>query len=240
MPIPHYGVWVATPTSFTVERDDVDFRSPHIYLKFKNYPHSTRQFRAAINVKSIGPDSRLIYWLVNNLKKDFTKGLKDLERGFHPIVAGNGLDYDRLHLVDFAEGTLLEYDAPWPYNDIIDQVAPILRRAVESDNVTVYIFGSQFPHEDGIHDIHMNQGSLGRFDHGVGQDGGIIFHYHDTDRWEAIFLAFASQKIPTDENGLPRGDARELVALLGPQTARDFNSFHIHSSRPSERKVEPV
>ncbi|KAF9537574.1 hypothetical protein EC957_007954 [Mortierella hygrophila] len=217
MPIPHYGVWVATPTALTIERDD---------------------FSAAINVKSIGLDSRLIYWLVNNLQNDFINSLRGLERGFHPLGAGNGLDYDRSHLVDFAEGTLLEYHALWPDNGIIDQVAPILQRAIESDNVTVYIFGSQFPHGDGIHDIHMNQGSLGQFDHGVGQDGGIVFHYHDNDRWEAIFLAFASQKIPTDENGLPRDDARELVTLLSPQTARAFDSFHIHSSSLSERKAD--
>jgi uncharacterized protein YukJ len=43
----------------------------------------------------------------------------------------------------------------------------------------------------------MNQGSPG-FDNGVGQDGAFLLRFPD-EHWEAVFLAFASQRIPTDD-----------------------------------------
>ncbi|KAF9976298.1 hypothetical protein BGZ75_000277 [Mortierella antarctica] len=220
MPVPRYGVWAATPTSFEAEDNDDDPRSPHIHLKFKNGSNSTRVFHAAINVKSVGQDSRLVYWLVKGLKNDFTDGLKNLERGFHPIAPGDrlGLDYVRSGLITIKEGELLEHDVEGPNNDILDKVGPILQAAIDSGSTTVYLFGSQFRRRDGIHDIHMNQGSLPHFDNGVGQDGAIFFRFPD-DHWEAIFLAFASQKIPTDGRGLPAGHAKELVDLLDQQAA---------------------
>lgn len=79
------------------------------------------------------------------------------------------------------------------------------------------MFGSQFPHKDEIHDIHMNQGSLPKFDNGIYEDGGIIFYFPDGDHWEAIFIAFASQRIPTDNNGLPLPQSQALVELVVPK-----------------------
>ncbi|KAF9917219.1 hypothetical protein FBU30_000877 [Linnemannia zychae] len=216
MVVPNYGVWVATPISFAVERHDL--RTPHIYLRFKNNPHSTIVFEAAINVKSLSAESRLVYWPLRNLDNSFTNNLKTLERGFNPSPPGPGLDYIRTDppLFDIGQGRILEHNLPGPDNDIIDIVSPILRRAIMSDNTIMYIFGSQYPRKDGIHDIHMNQGSLPRFDNGVGQDGGIFFYYPDEDRWDAIFLAFASQKIPTNNNnGFPEVGSQELAYLLG-------------------------
>ena len=47
----------------------------------------------------------------------------------------------------------------------------------------------------------MNQGSQGRFSkyNGVWQDGGIIIHFPGEHRFSAVFIAFASQAIHTDE-----------------------------------------
>lgn len=212
MPIRNYGVWVGTPTSFTVECADVDPIDPHIYLKFKDDILSPIEYTAAINVKSRSSESRLIYWPLTNLNNGFTNNLTTLGRGFNPRVPGPRLDYLRSDppLIDIGQGQLLEHDLPGPDNDIIDRVAPILRRAIMSENAVVYIFGSRFP--GGIHNIHMNQGSLPGFDNGVGKDGGIFFYFPDEDRWDAIFLAFASQRTPTDDNtGLPNDNAETLV-----------------------------
>jgi hypothetical protein len=61
------------------------------------------------------------------------------------------------------------------------------------------VFG--FRPGNGVHDIHMNQGSTGRFarDNGVWQDGGLFLHFPGGDQWVAVFLAFQSQAWHTDD-----------------------------------------
>jgi uncharacterized protein YukJ len=211
--VKNYGVWVAKPVSFIAETEDIDKKSPHITLKFKTSlaQDFKREFTAAINVKSIGEESRLVYWFVQAIPKALTDSLKQHDPGFHLLEDG-GLDYWRDELPDLQAGTVLNHDVPGPDNDILDKVVPILDKAIK-DKATVYIFGSQFPRRDGIHDIHMNQGSLPRFDNGVHQDGGIFFEFPG-GHWEAIYLAFASQKLPTDdETGLATDDAEFLSAI---------------------------
>lgn len=215
-PVKRYGVWAAKAISFHAERIPDDPIDPHIYLQFKNSPNSTDIFEAAINVKSRGDDSRLVYWFVKDPKRAVTQGLEDLEPGFHPIAAGSdrGLDYVRSGLINIEEGEVLDHDVVGDNNDIIDKVTPVLQRATHSPNATVYIFGSQYEELDGIHKIHMNQGSLPQHANGFKQDGAMFFHFPHDDHWEAIFLAFASQIIPTDERGVPVDDALELLKWL--------------------------
>lgn len=49
----------------------------------------------------------------------------------------------------------------------------------------------------------MNQGNVGQWkrDNGIWQDGGILIHFEQEDKWVGIFLAFQSQSWCTDENG---------------------------------------
>ncbi|WP_139488750.1 DUF2278 family protein [Brevibacillus dissolubilis] len=56
---------------------------------------------------------------------------------------------------------------------------------------------------EGIHDIHMNQGNSDTkeewlTDNGVYQDGGLLLHFTEEDRWVGIFLRFQSQCTLTD------------------------------------------
>lgn len=63
---------------------------------------------------------------------------------------------------------------------------------------------------NGVHDIHMNQGSSGQFlrDNGVWQDGGLIISFPGEARLIGIFLAFQSQAWHTDDTtGNPLDDA---------------------------------
>ncbi|KAF9389078.1 hypothetical protein CPC16_006075 [Podila verticillata] len=215
MGVPNYGVWAATPIS--IQLDGLDPISPHIHLKFRD-DSSAKDFLAAVNVRSIVSDSRVIYWLVKNLQHAVTDSLKSLECGFHPISAGDGrgLDYIRQKLVTVRDGELLDFDQPGP-NNIIDKIVPILQRAVDGHNTTAFIFGSRFTNGKGIHDIHMNQGSLPQYVHGINEDGAILFYFPDSDHWEAIFLAFASQRTPTDKRGLALPGSKTLVEQLDSQ-----------------------
>lgn len=61
----------------------------------------------------------------------------------------------------------------------------------------------------------MNQGSLPKFENGVYRDGGIFFHFEEDDSWVGVFLAFASQRVPTDdETGLPLPGSKSLAEML--------------------------
>lgn len=128
-------------------------------------------YRAAINVKSTDKhDSRLVYWLNRNLKPSITDKFKDLGTGFQPLQNEDGLDYIRNSLVELSDGTVLPHDVPGPNNDIINELTPILNDGINRV-ATIYLFGSPFNDsnsgEDGIHEVHMNQGSLLRFGNGV-------------------------------------------------------------------------
>lgn len=234
MPTPHYGVWVGRPTRYTAETARDDPKSPHIHLYFTD-DSSTKEREAAINVKSIDKESRLVSWLSREFSHPITKDLSKLDMGFqftrspdsnevHSEGSGNrvpkrgetntlkGIDFIRTEgLVNIETGTVLPHDIPGPNNDILDGLRPILELAIEQ-KATSYIFGSSFG--SGIHDIHMNQGSLPRFNNGIYEDGAVFFKFND-GHWEAVFLAFASQKIPTDDAGEPEPGSKSLAVLLG-------------------------
>jgi hypothetical protein len=94
---------------------------------------------------------------------------------------------------------------------------PELQAAINR-NATVYLLGEPYDDMQGIHDVHMNQGSKAQFKryNGVWQDGGVIIHFPDEDRFAAILLAFASQAAHTDEetgHGLP--GSQNLAQLIG-------------------------
>jgi uncharacterized protein YukJ len=81
-----------------------------------------------------------------------------------------------------------------------------------SKPVTVYGFGFLFePEHDGLHETHMNQGNpkpqLGSHarDHssenGTFQDGAVMVEVDG--RFQALFVAFQTQLVPTDNRGWP-------------------------------------
>lgn len=222
MPIDNYGVWVARPVRVSAERAEQDPDTPHIHLFYDdgsggNFDNARR---ASINVKSGSELSELVFWLVQDFQHPIVDELRGLAMGFQGIpsqAGGIALDYIRGNLIDFSQGRLLPHDRPGAGDDIIDFVMPELQAAINR-NGTLYLFGEPYDDMQGIHDIHMNQGSQGRFKqyNGVWQDGGVIIHFPDEDRFAAIFLAFASQAVHTDEaegHGLP--GSQNLAQLLG-------------------------
>lgn len=216
MTIKDYGVWVAQPIHF--EADGPKDKSPHINLKFRD-DSGRNNLSAAINVKSTDKDSRLVYWFDKNFQHPIINSLPNLQSGFNSL-GNNGqndlaLDFARTQpqLVDFSQGTILPYEAPGPKNDILDDLEPILKDAIH-EKATIYIFGSSYG--TGIHDIHMNQGSLPQFDNGVWSDGALVFAFQD-GHWEAVFIAFASQELPTDDStGEPLQNSTPLSETAHP------------------------
>lgn len=187
--------------------------SDHGHLIFTDSTDSSKTYEADVNIMSSGKDTRLVYWLVSSYdaQKPSTSQLKALSQGFSKQSGSSSLALDLLRekLVDVDSGVLLSHDAKNPdeKGDILSYLDPIMDEAVSS-KATIYIWGSRYEDSDGsagIHDIHMNQGSAGSFEkeNGTYQDGGIVIE--TGDRWEAVFLAFASQATKTDTKGNPDG-----------------------------------
>ncbi|KAJ9497135.1 hypothetical protein LTR99_002071 [Exophiala xenobiotica] len=197
MPIQDYGVWKGKPVSYKV--DPPSDSSPHINLVFTG--DGPTKLSAAINVKSTSQPSQLVYWFDRNFSHPLTQTLAQLDYGFQAIDSDDSqtkdlaLDYVRTpDLLQLKEGRVLPFTEDGPDNDILDELQPILDDAIQQ-KADIYLYGSSYG--TGIHDIHMNQGSPG-FDNGVGQDGAFLLRFPD-EHWEAVFLAFASQRIPTDD-----------------------------------------
>jgi uncharacterized protein YukJ len=58
---------------------------------------------------------------------------------------------------------------------------------------------------EGFHDVHMNQGNTGRRDwikdNGIYQDGALLIHFTNEQRWIAFFTRFQSQCWIVDDKG---------------------------------------
>jgi len=152
--------------------------------------------------------------------------LDALNDGLHPVprrASGLALDYVREPLFDRGRMIHLPREGRGTNDDIQDFLAVFADRARAETGARIHVFGSfwrnqvfppdrTFETNQGIHDIHMNQGndSNHRGDDGVFQDGGLLFWYPSTG-WVGFFCAFDSQVWFTDDRtghrlpGMPEG-----------------------------------
>jgi len=212
MGIPAYGVLVGRVS----DRQLATPKKNHYEVRVEAGGAS---FRIAVNVQS-QDKSEVLYHVVDDFQNPMTAALAALADGRHPITPAPGglaLDFTREHLVTLKEMEALPLSAPGTDNDLNDKIDRYVMNAMSSAAPRIYAFGSYFidagkrdPYFDftpgqGIHDVHFNQGNSGSFqkDNGIFQDGALLFHFPDTNRWSAIFLAFQSQDWVTDEKGNP-------------------------------------
>jgi len=189
-------------------------QSPHYQVHIID---DTMDYRIAINVKSKLSPSELLYIVDEHFVHSITQDLPDFERGFTAINStpgGIALDFIRGNLFNPSKMIPLPHDIPGPDNDLNDKINYFVERAIGDSDAMIYAFGERWGPEqnikdkyfgfkpgNGIHDIHMNQGNVGKFikDDGVWQDGGLLLHFPEQDQWVGIFLAFQSQSWHTDD-----------------------------------------
>jgi uncharacterized protein YukJ len=216
-------------------------KSPHFQVKVSNH----ERFRIAVNVKSQVEPSTLLYYLDENFDHPILKYLQPLPFGFQKLeskAGGNALDFIRGNLFDTAKMTPLPYNVLGPDNDLNELLQKYIKRSMAMQSSVVYAFGQRWGPEadkpddffdflpgNGFHDIHMNQGNSSEWkeDDSPWQDGGLIFHFPDENRWVALFLAFQSQCFHTDDisgHRIPEacdvpaadGRVRIVAALVNP------------------------
>lgn len=247
MPIKNYGVLKGK----AIDSRNGMGENPHFQVLISD---DDMLYRIAVNVKSKVEPSALFYFVNEDFQHSLTEDLETLNFGFHHCECkpgGIALDYIRGNHFDTSTMKPLSHDIPGPDNDLNELIHKYIAKAIAMENSVVYAFGERWGPEtkrdkyfgfkpgNGIHDIHMNQGSSEKWKKydGVWQDGGLIVHLPDEQKWIAIFLAFQSQCFHTDDTtghliaracGKPDTevlagdkDVRFIAALVNPKGA-DF------------------
>jgi uncharacterized protein YukJ len=211
MPLSAYGVLKGR----AIARRLGSGSSPHYQIHIVD--EIGTNYRIAINVRSQLAPSELMYHIKPHFVHPVTAVVFLLPSGFTrlaPNPESGALDLIRGNLLQPGLMTPLPHDVPGPDNDLNEKLDQIVQRAMADEEALVYAFGERWGPEanradkyfgflpgNGIHDIHMNQGNVGRFvaDDGVWQDGGLLFHFPLQQQWTAVFLKFQSQSWHTDD-----------------------------------------
>lgn len=210
MAISNYGVFKGR----AISRRLATGSSPHYQILLVD--EDGTQFRVAINVLSQTPPSEVMFYVKSFFVHPLTDLVKPLPSGFTPLASkpdSGALDFIRGNLFPAGMMTPLPIDTPGPDNDLNEKLDQVVQRAMSDEVALVYAFGQRWGPENkadryfgykpgnGIHDIHMNQGNIGRFvqDDGVWQDGGLLFEFPGQNQWTAVFLKFQSQSWHTDD-----------------------------------------
>ncbi|HLJ91066.1 MAG TPA: DUF2278 family protein [Candidatus Angelobacter sp.] len=183
---------------------------------------STTQWDSAINVGTNDADDLLKYKLIFDFQHGMLDQLRGAPQGFSDLT-----DTETLPSLDFLRSDVLANTGPWRDSDPMDgseevePVASLLRllKTAKANQSDVWVFGRKYTDGDGIHDVHMNQGSGAPFlndgqdnhnDHNdVWQDGGVIVDVGKQE-FAAYFTTFTQQLVPTDDLGNPEDGAHAV------------------------------
>jgi uncharacterized protein YukJ len=236
-----YGVLRGRVDRF--KRED-GVRTPHLNVRVLD--EANQPWRIAVNVQS-EDKSDVVYWVVDPLVgHPILDGLTARSSGFtdQPGDSRHALDYTKAPLFDLALGRVLPPSGSASADDLQDLLSLYLAQCKTAGG-EIFAFGAKFTENlhkpidaefgnidglHGIHDIHMNQGNLGAHAHDNGpfHDGGLILGF--AGRHVGVFLAFQTQRVPTDPAGAPVADARPLGAVIGQPvltgTASDIYIAH--------------
>jgi uncharacterized protein YukJ len=173
------------------------------------------QWDVAVNVGTNDADDLLKYKLVFDFRHPIIQTLAAAGSGSHELTGQTALP-----ALDFQRSDLLVNTGKWRDSDVMDGSADVepaasLKRLLtraHQESRDVYIFGRFFQQGDGLHDVHLNQGSSKGFIHRPGddsndhndvwQDGAVMVDLGEPE-WAAYVAAFNQQLVPTDDLGNP-------------------------------------
>ena len=220
-----YGVLRGRPDRF--KRED-NTSSPHLQIRVLE--DGGQPWRIAVNVQS-DTGSHVAFWVVDPLVgHPLLASLPGRSQGFSTVApnAGQALDFVKAPLFDVALGRVLPPTGTASGDDLQDLLSLFLDQCKAAGG-EIYAFGAKFEQNlhkpidiefgntdglHGIHDVHMNQGNVGSHagDNAVFLDGGLILRF--PDRFMGLFLAFQSQRVPTDAAGNAAPGALALGQIL--------------------------
>jgi uncharacterized protein YukJ len=202
----------------------------HLHLSIR-IDESSDAWDTAINVGTNDADDLLCYKIAYDFHHPIMSQLAASPGGFSDLTGSS-----QLPALDFLRSDVLKETGDWRPSDPIDgsaQVEPVasltrLMRKARDNQYPVYIFGRKYTDGNGVHDVHMNQGSSGKFinngvddhnDHNdVWQDGAVLVDMGNGDV-AAYLTAFTQQLVPTNGLGNPKPNGHTI-------TAADDGSLH--------------
>ncbi|WP_420383424.1 DUF2278 family protein [Novosphingobium sp.] len=177
----------------------------------------------AMNVGTSDSDDLLKYKLVFDFRHPVIQTLTAAVPGKTDLTGQTALP-----ALDFERSDILAGTGPWRDSGLMDgsanvEPAATLTRVLEkalAGGHDLYVFGRFYTGGDlGIHDTHMNQGSVGSYIHAadddhndhndIWQDGALVVDLGEPE-WTAYFAAFDQQLVPTTDLGNPEPDAKPL------------------------------
>jgi uncharacterized protein YukJ len=220
-----YGVLRGRPDRY--KRED---NAPTPHLQIRILEDSGQPWRIAVNVQS-NTGSNVAFWVVDPVAgHPVLASLAAHPSGFTVVArnADHALDYVKAPLFDWRLGRLLPPSGSASSDDLQDLLSLYLDQCMNAEG-EIYAFGAKFDRNlhkpidaefgnidglHGIHDIHLNQGNVGAHEenNGVFHDGGLVLAF--PDRYLGLFLAFQTQRSPTDEAGKAAPGATPLSEIL--------------------------
>jgi uncharacterized protein YukJ len=213
MPISDYGVLKARP----LQGVNATASSPHYQILVVD--ENETKFRLAVNVQSQDQPANLQYYVAQDFQNDITDQLSALPSTYTALASqagGLALDYIRSSL--FPLDQVDQLFAIADESQLSQLLDAQIQQAIADPNAFVCAFGQRWPEtntpdqpfgfvpDNGIHDIHMNQGDEDptfASENGTWQDGALLIYLDSTQQWTAIFLKFQTQSWQTDDNGQP-------------------------------------
>jgi uncharacterized protein YukJ len=180
------------------------------------------QWDIAVNVGTTDADDLLKYKLAFDFRHAVLDTLGNAAEGSTDLTGTAALP-----AIDFQRSDFLANTGAWRNSDVMDgsdQVEPVasLQRLLlraQQGALDVYVFGRFYSEGNGMHDVHMNQGSKGEFIHRAGndandhndiwQDGALLVNLGEPE-WALYVAAFDQQYLPTDDLGNPTPDSQPI------------------------------
>lgn len=195
-----------------------------------------RPMSAEINIAPRPGDSELLFW--NNKiddKLELVQELKDIPPGLRTY------DECRFTPLDYIRGGLLELNDAVivsPEDHVLSDFLSQAGTQLTSEGLIAYIYGSVAG--ETVQNVHMNQGNHDHFakEDGIFQDGGVLLQFPD-GHWQAIFIAFSSQALETDNLGRARGPTLRAAYSAIPEPAINMGRDKIPLS-PEGNASHPI
>ena len=163
-----------------------------------------KRFDLAVNIGSIyekmneivSSNLKVYYDESYSCRKGIVRKMLLQKNGITECHKGLYLDYIRMKLFPHEKMIQMKgFDVTSIY--LTGIIEKNVVQAMNNDEYEVIAFGRLYANGKGLHDIHMNQGSVDKFrkNDASYSDGGLFFRNRRDDKITAVFIAFITQSL---------------------------------------------